>query len=217
MRKRSGKISLLVLTAALLVGFMVTGVLGQSEQIKVIVPEEPRDSSAEVPLVVGPLILPPIETKWESVNDMGDKARQMKSPIAYLNPDENKAFTPLVCFLNVKPQFDESERSFAILSVVKYEEGNSATMVTLSEASPATCRSGAVFGASTIPLDNGEKAFLWEGPQFQYPRSLAIVRGNMIITIATTENFETLIKMANSVVNLDQDGNIIESSANTQN
>lgn len=199
---------MLALTAALLVGYMVIGVFGQSDQIKIILPEKKLDLSTEVPLVVGQLVPPPVDNKWEQVDDINKKAQQAKSAIAYLEQDDKVFQTPLVCFLNTNPQFPADEKSYAIISAVKYEEGNNSTMVTLSEASPATCRTGAVFGSSTISLDNGEKAFLWENTKLQYPRSIALVRGNKVITIATTANQEELIKMANKIVQVEGDNSI---------
>jgi len=202
MRKKSSKPLFVALASALLMIYLVTGAIAQSNNIKTILPEEKLDASATIPLVVGQLLPPPEDYKWEQGENIVKIAQQAKSAVAYL--DSKEFGTPQVHFINTDPKFSADEKSYTIISVVKYEEGSNSTMVTLSQASPATCQSGVVFGSQTISLDNGEQAFLWEDSNLSYPRSLAIVRKDKIITIATWADKEELIKMAKKVVQIDQ-------------
>jgi len=180
--------------------FLITGLvtigLAISGEIKLTLPEEQIIAEQSPPPVV-PRLVSPGESKWEELNPA---LLAEESLLAYLPEEYTKNAKAMVQFLDAQPKFASGKIAYAILTEVKYENEESVTLVTLSEASPAACEAKAIYGDSTISLSSGEQAFLKENLKGSYPHSIALVRGNKIITIATTANKEELIKMSEGVI-----------------
>ncbi len=184
-----------LICCCLITGLVTTG-LAISGEIKLTLPEEQIIAEQSAPPVV-PTLVSPGECKWEELNPA---LLAQESLLAYLPEEYTMNAKTMVQILDTQPKFSSGKIAYAILTEVKYENEESITLVTLSEASPAACEAKAIYGDRTISLPSGEQAFIKENVKGSYPHSIALVRGNKIITIATTANKEELIKMAEGII-----------------
>lgn len=191
---------LIILGCCLSIGILVATGLAISDGIQLTLPEEPIRAEQVVPPVV-PALVSPEESEWEEVNP---STLAPETKLAYLNEEYEKTSRTMIHFIETEPEFTSGKVAYAILSEVKYESEDNCTVVTLSEASPEACEAKAIYGASTVSLASGEKAFIKDNLKGSYPRSIALVRDNKVITIVTTASREELIKMADGVI---QNGN----------
>jgi hypothetical protein len=185
---------------ALVCGLLMTGLvatsLAISDGIQLTVPEKTNmDEQAAVPPVV-PTLVSPGESDWE---EMSPAILAQKSTLAYLPEKYEGNAKTMVNLIETKPTFPSDQIAYAILTEVKYESEENCTLVTLSQASPAACEAKAIYGNTTVSLENGETAFMKGDLKGAYPHSIALIRGDKIITIATTASKDELIKMAGEV------------------
>lgn len=197
MKKIPKKLLISAVICCLIIAVSGIGAFAYTNGIQSTAPEDPSRILHNNPPPVVPTLLPPGEPSWQQCHPSDMKSA---APIAYLNDGYEKgALSTAVSYF--KSDFSsEQVVAYRILSAVKYEFNTGTTMVTLSEASPAAVKANAVYGFATVKLDNGEKAFLKDGLSGTYPRSLVVIHNNQIITIATTENQESLIKMAANLI-----------------
>jgi len=196
MNIKSHKWVMIALVCCLLIAGLAATGLAISDGIKLTLPEEPIINEQVVPPVV-PTLISPEEAKWEEM-DLCSLAQE--STLVYLPEEYEKDAKIMVHLMKEQPEFPSGKVAYAILAEVKYESENKCTLVTLSEASPEACEIKAIYGDTTVSLISGETAFLKENLRGFYPRSIVLVRGDKIITIATTSSRDELIKMAEEVI-----------------
>lgn len=185
------------LVSVLLLAALVTATVGLSSNIQVRLPER-FNAADQSPLV--PLLLPPEEPQFEEADPQAI-ANSQGSEIAYLSIAPAGATSTLANTLKTEPEWSNSDQKigWVTMSVVKYEGGNCNTVVSLSKPTPAASKAGGVYGFRTVSLSNGDQGFIKDLAEGPYPRALVVIKGDRVITVATTANEDELLKMGADV------------------
>lgn len=182
---------LVILGAALVIGKAVA-----IPMINVVEPETVNSLDGVSP--PPPLLLPPDDAGYVE-QDPVSAARSAGRTIAHLPEAPVDAVTTEVRLLPQEPWESPESHEYAVKSVVRYSGDGSTTVVSLAVPSPAAQRNKTVYGNKTITLSSGEKAFIDVDRNGVLPRSLTIIRGNHIITIATDRSESDLLEFASKV------------------
>ncbi|MFA7079260.1 MAG: hypothetical protein WC147_12765 [Syntrophomonas sp.] len=185
------------LVSVFLIAALVTAMVGSSSNIQVSLPET-FNVANHPPLV--PLLLPPKEPQYEKADPQA-VAKSQGSEIAYLSVDPAGATNTLVNTVKAEPDWSDSDQKigWVTMSVVKYEGGNYNTVVSLSKPTPAASKAGGIYGFRTVSLSNGDQGFIKDLEEGPYPRALVVIKGDRVITIATTASEDELLKMGEGV------------------
>ncbi len=196
MSTRLKYVGLLVAAATLLTAGTVTAA---SMLLKVRDPETPVGPPGPSG-IVPPRLMPPANTDcyrdWPSgavvtakdgrpIAQLAEVPGRLGEAVAACLPDQRPAEMPL---------------SYAVLATIRYTGGGHTVSVSTARPSPEAAKLEQSLGDRTVKLADGSKAWANTDMRNGLPNQIVLVRGDLIITVASDLSLEEIMALAEQVV-----------------